>query len=175
MNQYSNEGQAVARAMNAGEGKPTPAKWQSQYTAGYRETPANDCELLTGMDRLLADAMTNSCLHRALTDTHYQVLVLRYSADEPARVKAVRALMAVVGTNSGPNSRALSIGAWASKAYKEPARNWDQQDVSDRTLQAWRSEIKKTLDRLHGEAMTAAHQALRETGKIGVDGAAALR
>lgn len=169
MSQYRDEGHAVARAINAGEGCPVPAKWQSQYTAGYRESAMGDSDALMGIDRLLADSMTHALIRRSLPAEQYLVLVLRYSGNEPARVQAVRGLMPAVGTNSGPNSRALSIGAWACPALKQPAHNWDQQDASDRTLQAWRAEIKRTLDKLHGEAMAAVRQALKAGEVIGVD------
>lgn len=166
--QYRDEGQAVARAVNSGEGKPKPASWQDQYSAGYPEAVTSGADHLTGIDRLLADTTTHAALHAALCSRHYDVLVLRYSGDDKARIKALMALMAVVGTNSGPKSRALSIGAWASPAaLKQPPHNWDQQDVSERTLQEWRAQIKKALDKLHGEAMTAAQALLMEKGKIG--------
>lgn len=165
--QYRNESQAVARALNAGEGKPTPALWQQQHSSGYRVSLPDDCDHLVGCDRLLADAMTHATLHRALSKPLYNVLVLRYSGDERARIEALKALVSVVGTNAGPQSKALSIGAWASPVHKSPAANYDQQDVSDRTLQAWRQQIKREMDELHREAMTAAQMALREAGLIG--------
>lgn len=171
MQQYRDEGQAVARAINAGEGSPTTAKWQDLYTAGYRESAATDCDTLIGIDRLLADSMTHALLRRTLAHDQYSVLVLRYSGDEAARVSALKALMPYVGTNSGQSSRALSIGAWASKAYQQPARDWDQQGVSERTLQAWRQEIRRALDKLHGEAMTAARTSLEGAGLIEANGA----
>lgn len=165
--QYRNESHAVVRAMNAGEGRPKPALWQMQYTAGYRESAAGDADFLAGMEKLLADSMTHALIRKSLTAEQYAVLVLRYSGNEGDRIKALKSLLPVVGTPAGPQSKALSIGTWAG--YKCPNANYDQQDAADSTIRGWRMQIKRTLDKLHGDAFARLADALKEAGLVGVD------
>jgi hypothetical protein len=52
-------------------------------------------------------------------------------------------------------------------AYKSAVANWDQQDVSDRTLRQWRRDIHKELQALHDEAFVILAEVFKELGKIG--------
>lgn len=165
--EYRDEVQAVKRAINCGVGRPVSSKWQQQYSSGYRESHLAG-EPMTAMDRLLADSVTHSLLHTALAENHYWVLVLKYSEDDKEKIKALRVLMAVVGTKAGPYSRALSIGAWAG--YKSKNANYDQQQAAESTIRGWRNTIRKRLDRLRKEALTAAAVVLSLSGKIPTGG-----
>lgn len=164
---YKDESHAVVRALNCGEGRPTPAKWQSQYSSGYRESYITG-ESMTAAERLLADSMTHSLLHKALSADHYNVLMLKYSGDDAARIKALQALIPVVGTEAGPASKALSIGAWAG--YKTPCANYDQQQAAESTIRGWRNTIRRRLNKLREEALTAAAVALSLSGKLSDEG-----
>lgn len=170
MSQYRDEGQAVARAMNAGEGKPASAKWQSQYTAGYRESPANDCDPLAGMDRLLADSMAHALIRRTVTADQYLVLVLRYSGDERARILALQGLLPAVGSNAGPQTRAVAIGAWAGYQQQLPAgTDYDGKGAADSTVRGYRMQIKRHLDGLHKAAFDRLAEAMKAAELVGVD------
>lgn len=163
MTQYRDEVHATVRALNCGEGRPVPAKWQQQYTAGYRESHLSADDLTPG-ERMLADAITHSLLHASLTSEQYSVLVLKYSGDDKARIKALQGLMPVVGTDAGPATKALSIGAWAG--YKAPNADYDQQGKAESTVRGWRNTIRRRLDKLHDEALTAAAVALTVAGLV---------
>lgn len=168
MSQYRDEKQAAVRAINSGEGRPKTAAWQRQYTAGYRVSSPDDCELLAGVERLLADATTHATMRRFLTARQYNALVVRYSGNSRDQIEALKALAATVGTNAGPNCKALAVGSWAMPAYKsEASANWDQQDVTDRTLRQWRRDIHKELQKLHDEAFVILAEVFKELGKIG--------
>jgi hypothetical protein len=165
--QYRDEAHAVVRAMNAGEGRPKPALWQMQYTSGYRESAVDDLAFLTGMEKLLADSMCHRLIRKTLTPPQYYVLVLKYSGNEGDRIKALKSLLPLIGTQAGPQSKALSIGAWAG--YKSPNANYDQQDAADSTIRGWRMQIKRELDKLHGDAFTRLADAMKGAGLISID------
>lgn len=156
----------MVRAINAGEGSPTPAKWQGQYTAGYRESRLSDCDQLIGIDRLLADSMTRARLHRLLTREQFFVVLIRYGSPKatddkknpilftPEQQDAVCELALKVGTNAGTLFRRHAITSWALPAAVKEAEermdikgvyNWDGQDVTDTTLRRWRSAIRTQL------------------------------
>ena len=166
MSQYRDEQHAVVRAINSGEGKPKSAAWQRQYMAGYRISSPTDCDILAGVERLLADTATHATMRRFLSDRQYNTLVVRYSGNDRDQIAAMKALAATVGTNAGPNCKALAVGSWAMPAYKSAASNWDQQDVSDRTLRQWRRDIHKELQTLHDEAFVILAEVFKELGKI---------
>jgi hypothetical protein len=168
--QYRDEAHAVARALNAGEGRPVPAKWQQQYMAGYRETPADETDFLSGMEKLLADSMANATIRRALTAEQYSVLVLRYAGNERERITALRALAQAVGTNAGATCRLMAIGAWAGYQSALPTHtNYDQQRAAESTIRGWRWQIKKALDKMHADAMGRLGEVLKASGLIRVD------
>lgn len=166
MSQYRDERQAAVRAINSGEGRPKSAAWQRQYTAGYQVSAPSDCDALAGVERLLADAATHATLHRFLTARQYNALVVRYSGNDRDQIEALKALAATVGTNAGPNCKALAVGSWAMPAYNSAATNWDQQDVTDRTLRQWRRDIHKELQALHDESFVILAEVFKELGKI---------
>lgn len=170
MSQYRDEGQAVARAMNAGEGKPVPAKWQSQYTAGYRESTMGDADPLMGIDRLLADSLTHALIRRTVSAEQYLVLVLRYSGDERARLLALKSLLPVVGSNAGPQTRAVAVGAWAGYQQQLPAgTDYDGGSAAESTVRGYRMQIKRHLDGLHKAAFERLSDAMKSADLVGVD------
>lgn len=158
MSQYRDSTHAIIRALNAGQGRPKPAQWQEQYSSGYRESQINSADILTGMDRLLADSMARALIHRALTLPQWLVLVVMYSSDEQERVSAVDKLAGLVGTNAGPRNRRIWIGCWAMPAlqmkYGKQAIDWDANATPETTLNNWRREIRKELER-HRESACA--------------------
>lgn len=154
MGQYRDESHAATRAVNAGQGRPNPAQWQGLYVAGYRESPAVDSDLLEGIDKMLGDSMTHALMHKALSDAQYQVVVLKHCGHDQDRIRAVKYLAGVVGTKAGHTCKLIAVGSWAIKGYNAPASaNWDQQDVTDRTLRGWRKQIHDELKELYGLAM----------------------
>lgn len=163
--QYRDESHAVVRALNCGEGRPVPAKWQQQYTSGYRESHPVETDQMEIMDRLLADAMAHSLIRRHLTADQYAVLVLRYSGDEKARISALRSLLPVVGTNAGINTKAIAIGAWAGYRQVLPAStNYDATPAADSTIRTYRMLIKRSLNTIHEQAMNRVREILRAGG-----------
>jgi hypothetical protein len=144
------------------------AHWQSQHSSGYRESAAIECDQLTGIDKLLGDAMTHALIRRAVTGEQYLTLVLRYSGDEAARIYALKALMSVIKSPAGPATLALAIGAWAGYRSQSPSgTDFDAKAIAPSTVRGYRMQIRKALNALHDEAMTRVSRAMTEGGLIG--------
>lgn len=164
MTQYRDEAHAVSRAINCGEGKPKPALWQSQYSSGYQVSAAADCDHLAGIDKLLGDSMTAARIKRSLPAVQFDVLVAKYSGSDKDQIAAINRLAGAMDTRMGPHSRILAAGSWAAVKYRGPVKNWDMQEVTDKTLRQWRREAHKWLAGLHESALASLADVLKEKG-----------
>lgn len=170
MSQYSDESHAVARAINAGEGRPKPAHWQGQYNSGYRESRVNDSDVLTGIERLLGDSMARSLIHRSLTEPQWLILVAKYSGEQKDQVKAIDRLATLLSGKAGPKNRRVWVSCWAVPAmqirYGKQVIDWDGEATPDRTLSHWRADVRKQLTAHMENAMSHLAHVLKNAGLI---------
>ncbi len=129
----------------------------------------------------LRDCWVFGRLHKTLDAAHWRVLVAKYSTHEERKHDAILELLGSVKSPAPQRFRECAVLTWAipqlgGKDGKRSATvlpaawyditNWDNDGKPESTRYRWRSGIRKSLDDLVNEALTAAQELLDVEGLI---------
>jgi len=129
----------------------------------------------------LTDCWVFGRLHKSLSAAHWRALVAKYSTHAERKHGAILELIKTVQSPAPQRFRECAVLTWAipqvagaegkRSAAVLPAAwyditNWDNDGKPESTRYRWRSSIRKSLDDLVNEALTAAQELLDSEGLI---------
>jgi hypothetical protein len=129
----------------------------------------------------LTDCWVFGRLHKSLSAAHWRALVAKYSTHDERKHGAILELIKTAQSPAPQRFRECAVLTWAipkvagaegkRSAAVLPAAwydiiNWGNDGKPESTRYRWRSSIRKTLDDLVNEALTAAQELLDSEGLI---------